>query len=46
MKCKNCGGWMVLDEWNGWVWYCFNCDTCGRIATDEEIETQQGEYKS
>ena len=36
---------MVIDEWNGWVWTCFNCDYVGREATDEECDLQQREIE-
>ena len=41
MDCKKCGGVMVIDEWNGWVWMCFNCDAVGRLATNDEVEAQE-----
>ena len=41
MKCKKCGSDMIIDEWNGWIWYCFACDYEGREATDEEIQEQE-----
>lgn len=34
---------MIIDEWGGWVWTCFNCDYVGREATDEEVEAQERE---
>ena len=42
--CENCGAVMVIDEWGGWIWTCFNCDAVGRKATDAEIEAQEKEY--
>lgn len=36
---------MIIDEWNGWVWTCFNCDYSGRAATDEEVEKQEAEVE-
>jgi len=34
---------MIIDEWNGWVWFCCNCWFKGREATDEEIEEYEKE---
>jgi len=45
MNCPKCGTDMVIDEWNGWIWNCFNCDFVGRVATDEEIEKQEEEIE-
>jgi len=41
MKCKKCGSDMIIDEWNGWVWYCAVCDIVYRPATNKEIEDQE-----
>ena len=41
MKCKKCNEQMVIDEWDGWKWYCVICDVYGRIATDAEIAAQE-----
>lgn len=41
MKCKKCGGCMVIDEWDGWRWFCFYCDIPGRRATDAEIKKME-----
>ena len=38
MKCPECGTEMIIDEWSGWVWTCFNCYYVGKPATDEELE--------
>jgi len=32
---------MMIDELNGWVWTCFNCDHIGRKATDKEIKDHE-----
>ena len=45
MNCPKCKAPMVIDEWNGWVWTCFNCDYVGREATDEECDLQQREIE-
>lgn len=36
--CPKCGAIMIIDEWGGWLWTCFNCDYIGEKATNEEIE--------
>lgn len=41
MKCKKCGTSMIIDEWNGWVWACFNCDNISRKATNKEISIEE-----
>ena len=41
MKCKKCGAELVIDEWNGWVWACFNCDTIWRRATLREVKKNE-----
>ena len=41
MKCKLCKTEMIIDEWNGWVWTCFNCDYIQRKATCKEIERHE-----
>ena len=28
----------IIDEWNGWIWFCITCENEGRKATDEELE--------
>lgn len=38
MTCPKCKGFMIVDEWQGWVWICPHCDYEGRKATDKEIE--------
>ena len=40
-----CGTVMVIDEWSGWLWTCFHCDFVGDVATDEETEQQENEFK-
>ena len=46
MVCPKCGAQMVIDEWGGWKWICFNCDHVDRQATDEECETQRKEIEA
>jgi len=41
MKCKLCKTEMIIDEWNGWTWTCFNCDYLGKKATQKEIEKHE-----
>jgi hypothetical protein len=36
---------MIIDEWGGWKWTCFNCDHIDRDATDKEIEAYEEEIK-
>lgn len=43
MNCTKCKGWLVIDEWNGWRWFCPHCEYVGRYATDEEIDEQHKE---
>jgi len=38
MRCNECDAEMIIDEWNGWIWYCYNCGHEGRNATSKEIE--------
>jgi len=45
MDCPKCGAIMVVDEWGGWRWTCFNCDHVDQEATDEECEAQQREIE-
>ena len=45
MKCPKCKAEMIIDEWNGWVWTCFNCDHIGRESTDEEVRVFETEIK-
>lgn len=45
MVCPKCGAKMVIDEWYGWLWTCFNCDYVDREATDEECEIQRKEIE-
>jgi len=40
MNCPECKLKMFMDEWNGWVWTCFNCDYI-RQATDDEIRSMK-----
>lgn len=44
--CHQCGTILIIDEWEGWIWRCFNCNYEGEKATDEEIEEfeQNREY--
>ena len=50
MKCKKCKSEMVIDEWDGWRWYCMGCDLHGGIATDADINDHeddvQNEYRA
>ena len=46
MNYQKCGTVMVIDEWCGWQWTCFNCDYVGRDATNEEIEKQESEIEA
>jgi len=43
MDCPECGGVMIIDEWDGWKWCCPNCGHTGRSATNEEIEHYESE---
>ena len=43
MKCPKCGGWMVINEWEGWYWGCLSCNYEGRKATNKEVEEQENE---
>jgi len=43
MTCPGCGKEMSIDEWSGWVWACYYCDSDGRLATDEEIKQHEAE---
>jgi len=43
MTCHKCGTIMLIDEWNGWKWSCFNCGHVGRCATNSEIELLENE---
>ena len=36
--CPKCQAPMIISEWDGWVWMCFNCDYVGGDATEEEIK--------
>ena len=45
MKCEKCGITMAISSWDGWVWFCFGCDTEGREATEEEIKKNEQEYE-
>ena len=45
MTCPQCGAVMVIDEWSGWFWTCFNCGFVGGEATYEETEQQENELK-
>ena len=45
MVCPKFGAQMVIDEWGGWSWTCFNCDHVDRQSTDEECETQRKEIE-
>jgi len=49
MECKKCGAKMIIDEWEGWKWFCVACNLHSRVATGEEIEDQiemyMGDYK-
>jgi len=45
MNCPECGTPLVIDEYGGWRWVCFNCDHVGREATDAEIEAQEKEFE-
>ena len=40
MKCPKCKIDMIIDDYNGWRWTCFNCFFTGRQATDKEINEQ------
>lgn len=42
MKC-DCGADMILDEWEGWIWTCFNCGKVGRPATNKEVKKYERE---
>ena len=44
MICKRCKTEMIIDEWDGWKWACYNCEKTGRKATKEDIEKQEQEY--
>ncbi len=37
MICPKCNTKLIIDEWYGWVWYCFHCHHIDRYATDKEI---------
>jgi len=41
VKCPLCSAEMLIDEWAGWTWACFNCDHIGRKATPKEIEKHE-----
>jgi len=41
--CIECGAQCYIDEWNGWLWQCVNCDAENRAATDKEIEELEAE---
>ena len=43
MTCRNCGGEMVISEWDGWKWFCIFCDRFDREATDDEVEEYEKE---
>jgi hypothetical protein len=43
MTCPGCGKDMGIDEWSGWVWACYYCDSDGRLATAEEIKRYEAE---
>jgi len=44
MECKECGAEMGIEIWSGWRWTCYQCDTEGREATEDEIVKQENEY--
>jgi len=44
MQCEKCGITMAISSWDGWVWFCFGCDTEGRKATEDEIVKQENAY--
>lgn len=44
MTCLKCKTEMIIDEWEGWVWYCPHCDYEGEKATDKEIQNYEKEW--
>lgn len=43
MICPECETRMIIDEWGGWRWLCFNCEYEGRLASPEEIKQWEKE---
>jgi ssDNA-binding Zn-finger/Zn-ribbon topoisomerase 1 len=43
MICEKCGTPMIIDEWEGWIWFCGNCEAEGEYANTEEIKQQESE---
>lgn len=41
--CPKCGALLFIDEWEGWIWRCLNCDYEGDKATAEEINELENE---
>lgn len=46
MNCLQCKKDMMIDEWNGWYWFCAFCDIYGRKATQKEIETWEKQLEA
>ena len=40
-QCKDCGYPLIIDEWEGWRWYCYYCDKYHDYATPEEIKEEE-----
>ena len=36
MECSKCNNQMFIDEWNGWLWTCIECENTTE-AKDKEV---------
>ena len=45
-KCPECGAFLFINCWEGWIWECVICDKQFEPASDKEIEEMEKEFSN